>query len=155
MTVHASEEMAEDQRLAAWTDLNNVMVRTQGLGPARQQDDAFRRDCPTRTVLDHVMSRWGALVLVTLGAGTLRFSQLRRRIDGVSEQMLAQTLQTLERDGFVHREGHPVIPRHVEHRLTRRGVELVGRLVPLLEWVHAHAVSILSGRPHPDGRDRA
>ena len=67
-------------------------------------------DCPSRAILDHVTSRWGVLLLAELLDGTHRFSELRRAVGGISEKMLAQTLQTLERDGFVHRHAHPVIP---------------------------------------------
>src|SRR4030095_1339238 len=79
--------------------------------------------CPSRGVLEHVTSRWGILVLAVLLDGTRRFSELRRTIGGVSEKMLAQTLQTLERDGFVHREAHPVIPPRVDYSLTDLGAE--------------------------------
>jgi DNA-binding HxlR family transcriptional regulator len=101
--------------------------------------------CPSRIVLDHVMSRWGVLVLVALAGRTLRWSQLRRTVQGVSEKMLAQTLQTLERDGLVHREALPVIPPHVEYRLTELGEGLVRRLAPLMEWLAEHSEAIVAG----------
>jgi len=109
-------------------------------------DGAFEANCPTRVVLDHVTSKWGVLVLVALDRRTLRWGELRRTVDGVSEKMLAQTLRTLERDGFVHREALPVIPPHVEYSLTPLGDELVERLVPLVDWVFEHVGEIL-----PDG----
>src|SRR5262245_20976288 len=74
--------------------------------------------CPSRVVLDHVTSKWGVLVIVVLSGGTLRWGELRRRAEGISEKMLAQTLRTLEQDGLVYREAHPVIPPHVEYSLT-------------------------------------
>lgn len=74
--------------------------------------------CPSRLVLEHVTSRWGVLVLAALLERSYRFSELRREIGGVSEKMLAQTLQTLERDGFVHRDAKPVIPPRVDYSLT-------------------------------------
>jgi DNA-binding HxlR family transcriptional regulator len=101
--------------------------------------------CPSRTVLDHVTSRWGVLVLLALTRGTLRWSQLRRAVQGVSEKMLAQTLQTLERDGLVRREALPVIPPHVEYTLTPLGEGLVARLVPLVAWIAEHAEEIVAG----------
>ena len=106
----------------------------------------FPSQCPSRTVLEHVTSKWGVLVLVALSRRTLRWSELRRQVEGVSEKMLAQTLQTLEGDGLVHREAHRVIPPHVDYSLTPLGRDLVARLIPLLTWIGAHADEILSGR---------
>jgi len=102
-------------------------------------------DCPSRVVLDHVMSKWGVLVLVALADRTLRWGELRRAVRGVSEKMLAQTLRTLEADGLVHREARPVIPPHVEYRLTGLGDQLVARLEPLMEWLSVHAGAIVDG----------
>ncbi|WP_404348923.1 helix-turn-helix transcriptional regulator [Phycicoccus jejuensis] len=107
-------------------------------------DGVIAAGCPSRTVLDHVTSKWGLLVLVSLTEGPLRWSELRRRADGVSEKMLAQTLRTLETDGFVHREAFPVIPPRVEYSLTPMGEELAGHLVPLLGWVAARAEGIVA-----------
>ncbi|WP_051105799.1 winged helix-turn-helix transcriptional regulator [Parafrankia discariae] len=104
----------------------------------------FPRDCPTRTVLDHVTSRWGILVLLTLAEGTLRWGELRRAVEGVSEKMLAQTLRVLEQDGLVHREAFVVIPPHVEYSLTGLGDDLVTRLVPLMAWIARHADEIVT-----------
>jgi len=98
-------------------------------------------------VLDHVTSKWGVLVLVALSDGPQRWSELRRRAQGISEKMLAQTLKTLEADGFVHREAQPVIPPRVDYSLTDRGQDLAALLVPLVDWVTEHAEDIVSGRP--------
>ena len=100
--------------------------------------------CPSRIVLDHVTSRWGVLILITLSQGPLRWSELRRRADGISEKMLAQTLQMLERDGFVHRDAKPIIPPRVDYSLTPRGEDIVVLLIPLMEWIAANAGDILS-----------
>ena len=108
-------------------------------------DAVFAAGCPSRTVLDHVMSKWGLLVLLSLSDGEARrWSELRRRAEGVSEKMLAQTLKTLERDGFVHRDAQPVIPPRVDYSLTDRGEELAALLVPLVSWVAAHAEEVLA-----------
>ncbi len=88
---------------------------------AEQRGDLYAPACPSRGVLDHVTSRWGVLVLVALLEGTHRFSELRRKVAGVSEKMLAQTLQALEEDGFVLREVYPVIPPRVDYSLTPMG----------------------------------
>jgi len=106
----------------------------------------FPSACPSRVVLDHVTSKWGVLVLVALTERTLRWGELRRSVQGISEKMLAQTLKTFERDGLVARHARTVIPPHVEYSLTARGDELVALLYPLLSWVADNAVEIL-GEP--------
>ncbi|MFF3769593.1 winged helix-turn-helix transcriptional regulator [Streptomyces sp. NPDC002232] len=90
--------------------------------------------CPERRVLEHVTSRWGVLILIALGERSYRFSELRRAIGGVSEKMLTQTLQTLERDGFVHRAAQPVIPPRVDYSLTALGVDAARRVSELARW---------------------
>ena len=91
--------------------------------------------CPSRAVLSHVTSRWGVLVLVVLLDGTHRFSQLRRAIGGVSEKMLAQTLDALAYDGLVLRVAQQVLPPHVEYSLTPLGREAAERLETLVDWI--------------------
>ena len=71
-------------------------------------------------------------------------AELRRRAEGVSEKMLAQTLRQLEADGLVHRDARPVVPPHVEYSLTDRGAGLAERMVPLMAWIAAHAPAIVS-----------
>src|SRR3954452_21641518 len=99
--------------------------------------DVNARNCPSRVILEHVTSRWGVLVLAALLDGTRRFSELRRTIGGVSEKMLAQTLQTLERDGLVHREAHPVIPPRVDYSLPPLGEEAARQVWGLARWAEA------------------
>jgi DNA-binding HxlR family transcriptional regulator len=107
-------------------------------------DGVFVAGCPSRVVLDHVSSKWGTLVLLALAEGEpLRWSELRRRAEGVSEKMLAQTLRTLEADGLVHRDARPVVPPHVEYSLTTEGTQLAERLVPLMDWIADHAAAIV------------
>jgi len=108
--------------------------------------------CPSRAVLEHVTSRWGVLVLAALLDRTHRFSELRRAVGGVSEKMLAQTLQTLERDGFVHRRAHPVIPPHVDYSLTPIGEEAARQVWSLARWVETRVVQVLDAR---DAYDKA
>ena len=110
-------------------------------------DGIFSSDCPSRVVLDHVTSKWGTLVILALAEGEpLRWSELRRRAEGVSEKMLAQTLRTLEADGLVHRDAQPVIPPRVDYSLTDRGAELAALLLPLFGWVVANADAIVGER---------
>jgi DNA-binding HxlR family transcriptional regulator len=108
-------------------------------------DGVLPSNCPTRTVLDHVTSKWGVLVIVALTDETLRWGELRRVVQGISEKMLAQTLRTLETDGFVHRDAKPVIPPRVDYSLTDRGRELSDRLLPLMDWIAGNATAILGG----------
>ena len=95
--------------------------------------------CPERAIMEHVTSRWAVLVLQLLSNGEAwRFSELRRELEIVSEKMLTQTLRTLERDGFVHREVRPVIPPHVEYTLTPLGKGAANHLVGLAQWIKAN-----------------
>jgi DNA-binding HxlR family transcriptional regulator len=106
----------------------------------------FPAGCPSRTVLDHITSKWGVLILIALSEGEQRWSDLRRRADGISEKMLAQTLKTLERDGLVRREAQAVIPPRVDYSLTSRGYELSALLVPLATWAFQNADDIINGQ---------
>lgn len=108
--------------------------------------DVYAPACPSRGVLEHVTSRWGVLVLVALLAGTHRFSELRRKVNGVSEKMLAQTLQTLETDGFVHREVFPEIPPRVEYSLTGLGQDAAVRVQSLVLWIEGNVERVLAAR---------
>ncbi|WP_239169945.1 winged helix-turn-helix transcriptional regulator [Actinoplanes xinjiangensis] len=95
----------------------------------------FARDCASRGVLADVTGRWGGLALAALHEGAFRFNALRRRVDGVSEKMLAQTLQALERDGLVLREVQATIPPRVEYSLTPLGEKVAAKFVELIELV--------------------
>jgi DNA-binding HxlR family transcriptional regulator len=106
--------------------------------------DLMAAACPSREVLKHVTSRWGVLVLMALEGGTRRFSQLRRAIGGVSERMLAQTLQWLEQDGMVDRRALDVVPPHVEYSLTPLGREAAEKVRALADWIEASMPQIAS-----------
>jgi DNA-binding HxlR family transcriptional regulator len=112
--------------------------------------DVFARACPSRQTLEHMTSRWGILALSALSEGTYRFNALRRRVDGVSEKMLAQTLQALERDGLVHREAQPTIPPKVEYSLTPLGQVAAQRLLEIIVWVEAQMPEIMTARRRYD-----
>lgn len=103
-------------------------------------------DCPSRVILSHVCSRWGVLVLVVLRSGMHRFSELRRKIGGVSEKMLSQTLQNLEHDGFIDRKSLPVVPPHVEYRLTPMGEEVALQVDSLACWIENNLPRIMQRR---------
>jgi len=97
-------------------------------------------------VLDHVTSKWGVLVLIALSQQQLRWGELRRTIEGISEKMLASTLRTLEADGLVLREAQAMIPPRVDYSLTPRGRELADRMLPLMDWISDNADDIVAGR---------
>lgn len=108
--------------------------------------DVLVKECPSRGILQDVTSRWAVLILFSLLGGTLRFSQLRKKITGISEKMLSQTLQSLEADGFILRIAHPVIPPHVEYQLTEHGVEVGHRVAELVNWIEANIGDILQAK---------
>jgi len=103
-------------------------------------------NCPSRDVLIRVTSRWSVLILLALQDQTLRFSELRRTVGGVSERMLAQNLRYLEEDGFVQRIAYDVVPPHVEYRLTPLGREVGEQVVGLADWLELNLGRILAQR---------
>ncbi|MGW5439092.1 winged helix-turn-helix transcriptional regulator [Nocardia asteroides] len=100
--------------------------------------DVFSAKCPTREVLDHIAGRWTVLIVDALADGTLRYTDLRRRIDGISQKMLTQTLRGLERDGFVTRTVYPTVPPRVDYALTDLGHSLREPITALREWVEVN-----------------
>jgi DNA-binding HxlR family transcriptional regulator len=104
-------------------------------------------DCPSRDILKHLTSRWGVLVLIALMPGKQRFSDLRRCIGGVSERMLAQTLQWLEADGMIDRKDFKTVPPHVEYTLTSFGQEAAHKVHGLVDWLEVALPDILDTRP--------
>lgn len=126
---------------------SNIHASTDArLAAKLQRGDLFAEQCPSREVLKHVTSRWGVLVLVALLAGTHRFSALRRKVNGISEKMLAQTLQWLESDGFIERIAYPVVPPHVEYNLTPLGQEIGKQVEALADWIEGNLPAILAAR---------
>ncbi|MCC3735195.1 helix-turn-helix transcriptional regulator [Rouxiella badensis] len=101
-------------------------------------------NCPSREILQHIASRWGILVLIALDRETLRFSELRKKISGISEKMLSQTLQTFEKDGFIHRTMLPVMPPHTEYRLTPLGLEVYEQVIHLSDWIELNLPRVLN-----------
>lgn len=115
-----------------------------------QRGDVMAAGCPSRAVLKHITSQWGVLVLIALEEGTLRFSTLRRRIGGVSDRMLAQTLQWLEGDGLVKRVAYQVVPPHVEYSLTPLGCEAAVRVRGLVDWIEINVVDMVGDEADAD-----
>ena len=103
-----------------------------------RRGDLFEPGCPGREVMRHVTSSWGVLILIALQDGTMRFSALRRRVTGVSERMLAQTLRWLEDDRLITRRSYDVVPPHTDYTLTALGREAAGKVAALADWVEEH-----------------
>ena len=108
--------------------------------------DVFARACTSRETLEHITGRWGILALTALLDGTFRFNALRRKVDGVSEKMLAQTLHALERDGFVLRKAQVTIPPRVDYSLTPLGRVMAEKLKDLIEILEARMPEVLAAR---------
>ncbi|MFC8932654.1 winged helix-turn-helix transcriptional regulator [Rhodococcus sp. NPDC057135] len=116
--------------------------------------DVFARGCNSRAALQNATGRWGALALAALNEGPYRFSALRRRVDGVSERMLSQTLQTLERDGLVHREVLETIPPKVEYSLTELGADVAAKITALIELLESQVPKIVASQASYDARNQ-
>ncbi|MFF8598745.1 winged helix-turn-helix transcriptional regulator [Streptomyces sp. NPDC015232] len=119
-------------------------------GKGEKKPDINDAMCPSRLVLEHVTSRWGVLILIALLDRSYRFGELRRKIGGVSEKMLTQTLQTLERDGFVHRAAQPVIPPRVDYSLTPLGAEAARLVAALGRWTEQRLDAVQEARVRYD-----
>ncbi|PXW35900.1 UNVERIFIED_CONTAM: HxlR family transcriptional regulator [Williamsia faeni] len=112
----------------------------------------FARDCSSRGTLQTVTGRWGSLVLIALGESNYRFNALRRRVDGVSEKMLSQTLQNLERDGMIIRTVLEAIPPKVEYNLTPLGRKVADQLQGLIELVETNMPAVRQAQAEYDQR---
>lgn len=112
----------------------------------------YQRACPTRRILDRIGDRWTVLIVGVLAEGTARFSELKRRIDGISQKMLTQTLRELERDGLVRRTVYPEVPVRVEYSLTESGLSLREPLKALEEWSIEHFGAVLEFQQQYDER---
>jgi DNA-binding HxlR family transcriptional regulator len=111
-----------------------------------------REDCQVRQILDRIADKWSLLVIALLDNRRLRFTELRREIDGVSQRMLTVTLRSLERDGLVKRTVHPVVPPRVEYELTSLGRTLHTTIQSLVTWTEAHQEEIAQARTAYDTR---
>ncbi|MBM7494633.1 winged helix-turn-helix transcriptional regulator [Micromonospora luteifusca] len=124
-------------------------------GPTQELvSDVFARGCTSRAAFEDVTSKWASLALLALGESRYRFNALRRRIDGISERMLSQTLQTLERDGMLTREVLTAIPPRVEYSLTPLGARVAEQLRGLADLLEASVPELQTARDTHE-RDRA
>jgi DNA-binding HxlR family transcriptional regulator len=123
------------------------------LHPKKGSASVFDRTCPSRLIIDHLADKWAVLIICRLVDGTLRFAELRRAIDGISQKMLTSTLRDLERDGLVTRKLYASVPPKVEYSLTPLGNSLVNKVEDLCRWAEANAGQILKAREAFDRRN--
>jgi DNA-binding HxlR family transcriptional regulator len=110
----------------------------------------YAADCPTRLALDRIADKWTVLLLGLLVEGPMRFNQLRRAVEGISQKMLSQTLKAPERDGLVTRTATPTVPVSVEYAITPLGRSLAEAVAPLAIWSGAHIAAVLKARDRYD-----
>jgi DNA-binding HxlR family transcriptional regulator len=127
--------------------------------PSNCGDTAFdvrnwdaREDCEVRQILDRVADKWSLLVIALLDECSMRFTELRREVDGISQRMLARTLRHLERDGLVTRTVHPVVPPRVDYALTPLGASLHSTIKALVDWTERNQTEIIAARNAYDAR---
>ncbi|HET7293140.1 MAG TPA: helix-turn-helix domain-containing protein [Vicinamibacteria bacterium] len=111
-----------------------------------RKGDVLNPSCPSREVLERIGEKWTALVIRVLADGTHRYSDLQRRVGGVSQKMLTQTVRGLERDGLVVRRVFPVVPPRVEYSLTPLGRTLIEPLDAVCRWAERHLPEMLAAR---------
>jgi DNA-binding HxlR family transcriptional regulator len=114
--------------------------------------DAYLRSCPSRDVLDVIGSKWTVLIVPALIDRPMRFGELRRRLDGITQKSLTQALRQLERDGFVTRTQFPTIPPRVDYALTPLGRKVAGLLGSIRDWAEENLVEVLTARANYDAR---
>jgi DNA-binding HxlR family transcriptional regulator len=129
-----------------------TMTAAQRREQERVAFDAFLADCPSRLVLDRISDKWVTLVIASLADGPRRFSEVSRRLAGVSQKMLTQTLRTLERDGLVSRTVTPSVPVRVDYELTALGHSLLDPIKHLKAWAEDHVPEVREAQESYDRR---
>ena len=107
-------------------------------------------ECPTRRLLDRIADKWSTLILTLLSQEPIRFNELKRRIEGVSQKMLSQTLKSLERDGLVHRSAVATVPVTVTYAITPLGMELVVSMRSMIEWAETRMLDVTMAQARYD-----
>lgn len=120
------------------------------IAAAELRYDVLAVACPTRQVIARIGDRWTLLVLYVLEKQTLRFQELRRAVEGISQRMLTHTLRALERDGIVQRTVYAEVPPRVEYQLTELGRELASHLDPIRSWAYENMAAIEEARERYD-----
>ena len=123
--------------------------------PASERGDTLNPQCPARLVLDRIGDKWAMLIINSLAEGPLRFNVLRRRIGGISQKMLSQTLKSLERDGLINRSATATVPVTVEYAVTSLGQDLAGIVGQLTRWAEDNLTPILNARARFAANDAA
>jgi DNA-binding HxlR family transcriptional regulator len=116
--------------------------------------NVFDSHCPTRQVLDRIADKWTVLIIRSLSGGTLRFAQLRRTVDGISQKVLTNTLRGLERDGIVTRRIYASVPPRVEYSLTSLGRSLGDLVEGICVWAEANIEHVHEAREVYDQASR-
>lgn len=116
------------------------------------EPDVFAAQCPTRQLLDRIADKWSVLILTTLGDGKMRFNALKRRVSGISQKMLSQTLRSLERDGLVQRSVFATIPVTVSYAITPLGRELLDALRAMIDWAQRRLPQVAEAQRDFDAR---
>ncbi|MCX5332329.1 MULTISPECIES: helix-turn-helix domain-containing protein [unclassified Streptomyces] len=130
-----------------------TMTAAQRREQARVEYDAFIRGCPTNQLLDRLSDKWVSLVVSALSTGPMRYSDLTRKIAGVSPKMLTQTLRALERDGILVRTVTPSVPVRVDYELTPLGHSLAVLLTAVKAWAETHIDEVHQARERYDTTD--
>ncbi|MFF7368455.1 winged helix-turn-helix transcriptional regulator [Streptomyces tricolor] len=130
-----------------------TMTAAQRREQARADYDAFLRSCPTNQLLGRLSDKWVSLVVAALAPGPLRYSDLGRKIAGVSPKMLTQTLRALERDGIISRTVTPSVPVRVDYALTPLGTSLAGLLTAVKDWAETHFDEVRTARERYDAEN--
>ncbi len=116
-----------------------------------EEADLRRADSLAREIFSDVANKWAFLIIEALGEGTLRFSELRNAVEGISHKMLTQNLRMLERNGLVERRVHPTVPPRVEYTLTQSGQGLRATIDGMCDWTHQYLSQIEAARRRFDG----
>ena len=122
------------------------MVTKQELKGLPEDADLRRADSLAREIFSDVANKWAFLIIETLGERTLRFSELRNEIEGISHKMLTQNLRMLERNGLIERTVHPTVPPRVEYTLTEPGKGLRATVDGMCDWTHTYLGDIETAR---------
>jgi DNA-binding HxlR family transcriptional regulator len=123
---------------------------TISTSPSTNSSTVFSQACPSRQALELVASKWALLVIPALADGPVRNNELMRKIEGVSQKMLTQTLKELVRNGLVLRVDHQTVPPHVKYSLSTLGASLSETLIPLDHWAERHHQSLKAARERFD-----
>jgi DNA-binding HxlR family transcriptional regulator len=140
---HASQKKRSSR------SMSNIKIDARPVERGKAETD-LHADCPGREVFNHIVSRWGMLIILTLSGGALRFHVLRDDIEGVSEKMLSQTLKLLVRDGLVTRTVEPSVPPKVTYELSALGHEAASSLKQTVEWLGRHIPDFIGAQERFD-----